>query len=158
MVCLWMHELLFLLHAAVTTLKMAGDAIANALWCLNIYAVIMARLLFDATDLESFWCSTMQSYRKLGTQSSIYCSALCKNIFVRVWIFLFTSFEKMYRNHFNASNYFSWLWVIVCQGLSDNFREAVTKTSLGLFLMFSKAWKCSMTELSCFVSRPTYHE
>jgi len=52
----------------------------------------MARLLFDATDLESFWCSTMQSYRKLGTQSSVYSSALCKNIFVRMWIFLFTSF------------------------------------------------------------------
>jgi len=26
----------------------------------------MARLFFDATELEYFWCSNMQSYQKLG--------------------------------------------------------------------------------------------
>jgi len=29
----------------------------------------MARLLFDATELESFWCSTMQSYQKLSAKN-----------------------------------------------------------------------------------------
>ena len=32
------------------------------------YGAIMATLLFDATKLESFWCSTMQSYQKLSTK------------------------------------------------------------------------------------------
>jgi len=29
----------------------------------------VARLLFDATELESFSCSTMQSYQKLSTKT-----------------------------------------------------------------------------------------
>jgi len=58
-----MRALLFLLHAAVTTQKMAGDAVVSALWRLIVYGANMARLLFDATELESFWCSTRQSYQ-----------------------------------------------------------------------------------------------
>jgi len=51
-----MRALLFLLHAVVTTVKTAGDAIVSALWRLNVYGAIMARLLFDAAELENFWC------------------------------------------------------------------------------------------------------
>jgi len=50
-----MRALLFLLLAAIKALKIAGDAIISALWRLNIYGAVMARLLFDATELESFW-------------------------------------------------------------------------------------------------------
>jgi len=62
-----MRALLFLLHA-ITTLKMAGDAIVSALWRWNFECLWcnMARLLFDATELKSFWCSTMQTYQKLS--------------------------------------------------------------------------------------------
>jgi len=63
-----MRALLSLLHVVVTTLKMAGDAIVSALWRLNVHGAIVARLLFDATELESFWCSTTQSYQKLSTK------------------------------------------------------------------------------------------
>ena len=60
-----MRALLFLLQP---TLKMAGDGhvIVSALWRLNVYGAIMARLLFDPTELEKFWYSTMQSYQKLS--------------------------------------------------------------------------------------------
>jgi len=74
-----MRAFLFLLHA--TTVKMAGDAIVSALCHLNFYGAIMARLLFDARELESFWCSTRQNYQKLSTKvlTPVYCSALCNN-------------------------------------------------------------------------------
>jgi len=39
-----MRALLILLHSAVTTLKVAGDAIVSALWRLNVYGAIMPRL------------------------------------------------------------------------------------------------------------------
>jgi len=29
----------------------------------------MARLLFDETEVENFWCSTMQSYQKLSAKA-----------------------------------------------------------------------------------------
>ena len=43
-----MREFLFLLNAAVTTLKMTGDAIVSALWRLNVYTTIKTECLFDA--------------------------------------------------------------------------------------------------------------
>ena len=51
--------MLSLLHVAVTMQKMAGDANVSALWRLNVYGAIVARLLLDATEIESFLCSTM---------------------------------------------------------------------------------------------------
>jgi len=39
------------------------------LWRLSGYGTIMATLLLVATILESFWCSTMQSYQKLSTKA-----------------------------------------------------------------------------------------
>jgi len=33
-------------------MKMAGDAIVIALWRLNSYSALVARLLFDAAELE----------------------------------------------------------------------------------------------------------
>jgi len=57
--------LLFLLHVAVTMLKMAGDVIVSALWRLKISGAIMVRWLFVSIKLEGFWWSTMQSYQKL---------------------------------------------------------------------------------------------
>jgi len=50
-----MCELLFLLHDVVTTLKTAGEAIISALWRLDVHGAYMARLFFDATELENFW-------------------------------------------------------------------------------------------------------
>jgi len=35
------------------------------LWRLNVYGAFIATLLFDATILESFWCSAVQSYQKI---------------------------------------------------------------------------------------------
>jgi len=32
----------------------------------------MARLLFDATELESFWCSTRQSYQNCVQESCLF--------------------------------------------------------------------------------------
>jgi len=87
--------MLFLLHAAVTTMKMTVDVIVSALWRLNVYDTVMARLLVDVTEVKSFCCSTMQNYLKLSTKvPCIYFSALCNNIFLQIWIFLATSFEK----------------------------------------------------------------
>jgi len=58
-----MRALLFLLRAVATTQKMAGDAVVSVLWRLIVYGANMTRLLFDATDLESFWCTTKQSFQ-----------------------------------------------------------------------------------------------
>jgi len=45
-----MRALLFLLHTAVATLNIAGDAVVSVLWCLNVYGAIMARLLCDSIN------------------------------------------------------------------------------------------------------------
>jgi len=50
---------------------------------LNVYDAIMA-ILFDATELESFWCSTIQTFQKLSTKVLCTLIALCNNIFVRI--------------------------------------------------------------------------
>jgi len=34
--------------------------------------MFMARLMLDATELEDFWCSTMQICQKLSTKSSLF--------------------------------------------------------------------------------------
>jgi len=109
-----MGTLLFLLHAAVTTLKMSGGAIASELWSLKVYDVIMARLVFVAVEIKRFWCPTMQSYQKLSRPRKLclFC-ALCKNIFVPVWMFLSTSLEKEVSELFEPR-----LWVLVCQRMS----------------------------------------
>jgi len=44
------------------------------LWRLNVYGAFIATLLFDATILESFWCSAMQSYQKIEYKSPVYSS------------------------------------------------------------------------------------
>jgi len=46
--------MLFLLHAVVTTQKTADDANVSVLWRWNVYCAIMARLLFDAAELEFY--------------------------------------------------------------------------------------------------------
>jgi len=93
-----MRALLFLIHAAVTAQKMAGDAVVSALWRLIVYGTNMARLLFDVTELEIFRCSTRQSYQNC-VQEPCHSSALCNNIFVRIWINL----KSKYWNHLNPS-------------------------------------------------------
>jgi len=45
-----MRPLLFLLHAAVTTLKMTGDVIVSALWRLNAYGKIVVWCYSDRTQ------------------------------------------------------------------------------------------------------------
>jgi len=73
---------------------MAGDAVVSGLRRLNAYGVNMARLLLDATELERFWCSTKKRYRKLCTKSLSSPVPFVNSIFVLIWIFLSTSFEK----------------------------------------------------------------
>jgi len=43
--------------------------IVRALWHLNVYGAITARVLFDVAEFESFWYSTVHSYQKLITTS-----------------------------------------------------------------------------------------
>jgi len=99
----------------------------------------MATLLFDATELKSFWCSTMQSYQKLSTKvlSSLVLFATTTYLFecgfsslLRLKIQVSESFEPFER-FVVGSEY-------LCAKVSaDNFREAA-KMSLGWFLMSSK--------------------
>jgi len=51
-----MRVLLFPFHAAVATLKMAGDVIASILWRSNVYGAIMSKFLFDSIELN-WWSS-----------------------------------------------------------------------------------------------------
>jgi len=43
----------------------------------DVYGTIMERLFFDATELESVWRSTMQSYLKLRTKRAMSIVVLC---------------------------------------------------------------------------------
>jgi len=85
---------------------MAGDAVVSALLCLNVYDAIMARLLFDATEFKSFWCSTMQSYQTLSTKAYLF-YAFCDNTFVRFLVFLSTSFREQVSELFEPLELFS---------------------------------------------------
>jgi len=61
-------------------MKMAGDAIVIALWRLNSYSALVARLLFDAAELE---VSGVQPCKvRNGIQNLVYSRALRSNIFV----------------------------------------------------------------------------
>ena len=97
-----MRALLFLLHAVVTMLKMAGDAIVSTLWRLNVYGEIIARLLFDATEL---WCSTTQSYQELCTKAlsilvPIAIAYLCESGFP-----LYVVWKTCIGTYLNSSNH-----------------------------------------------------
>jgi len=80
-----MCAMLILFHAAD---GWEGDC---KLWRLNLYGVNMARLLFDATELERFLCSTTQSYPKLSTKALSILAPIATTF---MWIFPSTSFEK----------------------------------------------------------------
>ena len=86
--------LLFLFHPPGTTLNVAGDVIVSVLWRLNVCGAIMARLLLDSSEHDSFQWSTMQRYQKLCTKAVCIQAPFCNNIFVRICIFLSTLFEK----------------------------------------------------------------
>ena len=103
-----MRKLIFLLHAAVTTLKMAGDAIVSALWRLNVYGAIMHSLLFFSfIELECFWWSNHAKLFEIVYKKPAYSSALSNNIYVRIWIFLSTSFEKQIPGLFEPLEWFA---------------------------------------------------
>jgi len=53
----------------------------------------MAGLMFDATELESFWGPTSKVTRNC-VQTPCLFECLCNNMFVEMWIFLFKCFEK----------------------------------------------------------------
>ena len=57
-----------IIPANVTNLTIAKCA----LWRLIAYGANMARLLFDATELESFWCSTRQSYQNCVQEPCLF--------------------------------------------------------------------------------------
>jgi len=79
-------------------------------------------------------------FSKIWYRIPFYSNALCNHIFVRIWNFLSTSFDKQVSEPFEPSN-------DSCTALSNcvpayvwwnNFREVTTKKLLGLFLMRSK--------------------
>jgi len=53
---------------------MAGDVIVSTLKRFNVdnNGAIMARFLFDVTELESFWCSIVLSCQKSSTKDLSY--------------------------------------------------------------------------------------
>jgi len=108
-----MRAVSFLLHAAVTTLKMVVDAIVSASWRLNIYGTNMAGLLLIATELESFWCSTKQSYHKLCKKNlsirvPFFQQQICANVDSSTLLHL----KNNYGNHLNPLAICTWLWLI----------------------------------------------
>jgi len=69
--------------------------------------------------MEQLWqacCLMLQNSKVYGVQpcevpeveykSPVYSSALCNNIFMRIWIFLSTSLKRKYQNRLNPSNNF----------------------------------------------------
>jgi len=93
-----MGALLLLLHTAVSTLQMAVDAVVSTLLRLIVYGAIMAKFLFDATEVErKFLVFKVFKHAKLPEvecKSPVYSNALYNNIFGSIRIFLSTSFEK----------------------------------------------------------------
>jgi len=89
------------------------------LWRLNVYGAIMSTLLLDSTILESFLCSTMQSYQKLSTK-------VVSTLVLFVTTYLFESGfsvplhlkKNKYRNRLNLRTICAWVWISVCQGMS----------------------------------------
>ena len=128
------------------------------LWRLNVYGTITARLLFDAAELETFMVFNYEKLPKIQYKSLVYSGALYNNLFVRIWIFLSTSFKKTgIGTVCTPRTICAWLWVFVCQGMCGCFHRS-SKKSLGLFLMSSKAWKLNSTTecfVLCFQYRPT---
>jgi len=61
----------------------------------------MARLVFDAIELESFWCSTTQSFQKLRANVPAILMPFATTYLMRIWIFLSTSFEKQVSEPFH---------------------------------------------------------
>ena len=126
------RALLFLLHTTVTTMKMAGDAIFYALLHLNVYGAIMARLLFDATELKHFWCSTMQSYKKLIPKTLSILLPFATTHLCESGVFSLHYLKNKYRNHLNPWNVWLvacvWLLVTVCQGMSGYCERSRNKT------------------------------
>jgi len=100
-----MRALPFLLQAAVTTLKKAGDAIISTLWRLKVYGTIKARFLFDAIT-KSFWCSSMLNYQNLSIDSRIpfYSNALYSSIICESGFSSLLHLINKYRNRLNPSN------------------------------------------------------
>jgi len=96
-----MRALVFLFHAAITTTRWKAHCAVYM-----FMTQIMSRSLFDAMELESFWCSTMQIAKLPETvyKSPSYSSALCNNIFVWIWIFLSASFKNKCQNRWKRSN------------------------------------------------------
>jgi len=70
-----MCALLFLLHAAVTTQKMASDATVSALWRLNVYGAMLQN-----SKVSGFHHAKLL---EIEYKSFDYFSALCNNIFAR---------------------------------------------------------------------------
>jgi len=54
----------------------------------------MAKLLFDATELERCWRSTMHCYQKLSIKALSLLESYKTTLFVQIWIFLSTLFDK----------------------------------------------------------------
>jgi len=136
-----MRALLFLLHAAVTMLKMAGDAIASALWRLNVYGAIMARRYFDAAELKFVVFNHAKlpevEYKSLLSSSDLATAYLRESGFSSLLI---------WKTSMNPSNSFR----VALSNRVPRYERIILekqkqKMSLGLFLMSSNAWKLNTT-------------
>ena len=81
------------------------------------YGAIMARLFFDATEIKSLWCSTLQSYQRLSIKTpSIlvsFITYLGDGVFPLNFIW-----KTIIRTVWTPRTICTWHWVIVCQGLT----------------------------------------
>jgi len=133
-----MGALLFLLHAAVTTLKMAGGAIVSALRRLNVYGAIVARLLFDAVEFERFWCSTKQSYQKLCTKSLSVLVPFAPTYLYKSGFSSLLHLKNKYRDHLNPSKDLRMALSNCVPRFVRIISEKQQKVIIGLFLTSSK--------------------
>jgi len=116
----------------------------------------MRRLLFDAIELESFWCSNMQSCQKLSSKAlcilvHFATTHLCESRFSSL-----LHFENKYRNHMNS---LIDLRVALSNCVAKHERiisEMQQRKVMCVFLKNSDVWKLTVkvSVFCCFVSRP----
>ena len=119
--------------------------IIRSLWYINVYGANMARLLFDATELESFW---IQPSKVIGTCVQKPCLFECPfstTYFSKSGFCFLLHLKNKYQNHLNPSNDLRMALTNCVPRLEWIISEKATKKSMGLFLLSSKVWNLNST-------------